>query len=91
MADPISIAVHLPITLGQFVKLAGLAGTGGEAKNLVLSGSVRVNDRVETRRGHELAPGDIVEVGGQRAQVWLETEPSDPSIPSEPMRPLEQS
>ncbi len=71
MAGPTPIAVDLPITLGQFVKLAGLAETGGDAKALVISGLVRVNDQAEKRRGHRLAPGDIVEVGGHRAQVVL--------------------
>jgi ribosome-associated protein len=69
VADPSRIAVALPITLGQFVKLAGLAQTGGDAKMMVMSGEVRVNDRVERRRGHGLALGDVVEVGGQRAEV----------------------
>jgi len=71
VAAPTPIAVDLPITLGQFVKLAGLAATGGDAKNLVTSGLVRVNDEVEKRRGHKLASGDIVQVGEQRAQVLL--------------------
>ncbi len=69
MAAPTPIAVDLPITLGQFVKLAGLAATGGDAKRLVVSGLVRVNGEVDRRRGHKLASGDIVEVQGAAAQV----------------------
>ncbi len=76
MADLTSIAVDLPITLGQFVKLAGLAETGGDAKSLVASGLVRVNNEVERRRGHRLAPGDIVEVRHRRAQVMLASAPT---------------
>lgn len=68
--DPTApMAVDLPITLGQFVKAAGLAATGGEAKYLVVAGLVRVNTQVETRRGHKLRPGDIVESQGVAAEV----------------------
>ena len=68
-AAPAPVAVRLPITLGQFVKLAGLAATGGEAKQLVGAGLVRVNAGIETRRGRKLAPGDTVEVQGAAARV----------------------
>jgi ribosome-associated protein len=78
VADPTPIAVELPITLGQFVKLAGLAETGGDAKSLVTSGLVRVNDEVEKRRGHRLAPGDVVEIGHQRARVTVAPAPAPP-------------
>jgi len=63
------VAVHLPITLGQFVKLAGLASTGGDAKRLVMMGAVRVNGEVETRRGRKLALGDVVEMAGAVIEV----------------------
>jgi len=88
---PTPIAVELPITLGQFVKLAGLAATGGEAKNLVSSGVVLVNGRIETRRGHKLAAADIVEVGGVRAQVRPDAEPPEPPRSAKPLGRLEQS
>jgi ribosome-associated protein len=67
------IAVDLPITLGQFVKLAGFAATGGEAKRIVIEELVRVNGRIETRRGHKLAPGDVVEARGAAAEVIART------------------
>jgi ribosome-associated protein len=57
---PEPVAVQLPITLGQFLKAAGLAATGGEAKYLVLSGLVTVNGEVELRRGRHLDFGDSV-------------------------------
>jgi ribosome-associated protein len=66
---PAPVEVALPITVGQFVKAAGLAQTGGEAKSLISSGLVRVNSHVETRRGHKLSPGDVVEVGESRVEV----------------------
>lgn len=64
-----TVVVDPPITLGQFVKLAGLAATGGEAKELVSGGQVRVNAQIETRRGHHLADGDVVEADGREAWV----------------------
>ena len=73
MAEPTPIAVDLPITLGQFVKLAGMAGTGGDAKQLVVAGLVRVNAQVEKRRGHKLVPGDIVAAQGAAAEVTVRT------------------
>jgi ribosome-associated protein len=48
------------ITLGQLLKVAGLAGTGGEAKFLLSEGGVTVNGEAEDRRGRKLRPGDTV-------------------------------
>jgi ribosome-associated protein len=57
------------IRLGQLLKLAGVAGTGGEARELVQAGAVRVNGEVETRRGRQLHHGDLVEAVGERVRV----------------------
>jgi ribosome-associated protein len=57
------------IRLGQFLKLADLIDTGGEAKVLIASGDVTVNGEVDTRRGRQLLPGDVVEVLGRVARV----------------------
>ena len=57
------------ITLGQALKAAGLAETGGEAKILIQAGEVRVNGQVETRRGRKLREGDVVEVGDEKLEV----------------------
>jgi ribosome-associated protein len=48
------------IRLGQFLKLADLVDTGADVKPLLADGDVRVNGEVETRRGRQLAPGDVV-------------------------------
>ena len=68
-APPLPVAVLLPITLGQFVKTAGLVVTGGEAKQLIAAGLVKVNGVVEKRRGHKLAVDDVVDVRGVLAAV----------------------
>lgn len=57
------------IRLGQFLKLANLVESGAEAKPLIADGLVQVNGEVETRRGRQLTPGDVVELAGQAARV----------------------
>jgi ribosome-associated protein len=66
---PVPVVVDPPITLGQFLKLAGLADTGGDAKYIVAAGLVTVNGQVERRRGHRLGLGDIVEIQGASVQA----------------------
>jgi ribosome-associated protein len=57
------------IRLGQALKLAGLAGSGGDARALIEDGAVRVNGEVETRRGRQLRRGDVVAVGGEAMRI----------------------
>jgi len=59
------------IKLDQFLKWQGLAGTGGQAKQLIQSGQVQVNGQVETRRGRKLRSGDTVTIGGRTLTVQL--------------------
>ena len=53
------------IKLDQFLKLADVVGSGGEAKHVIRSGAVMVNGEVETRRGRKLRSGDVVSVNGE--------------------------
>jgi ribosome-associated protein len=57
------------IRLGQLLKLAGVAGSGSEAKELLADGGVIVNGEPEERRGRQLRPGDVVVVGAQRLRI----------------------
>ena len=57
------------ITLDQFLKVQGVAGTGGQAKWMIQEGLVRVNGALEKRRGRKMQAGDVVEVGGERLVV----------------------
>ena len=57
------------IKLDQFLKLAQVVQSGGEAKHLIQSGAVLVNGAVETRRGRKLYPGDVVKVAGEELVV----------------------
>jgi len=53
------------IKLDQFLKLANLVESGGQAKALIQGGMVKVNGEVETRRGRKLHQGDAVEFEGE--------------------------
>lgn len=57
------------IRLGQFLKLASVIETGGEAKLRITAGDVTVNGEVEVRRGRQLHRGDVVVIDGQRLRV----------------------
>jgi ribosome-associated protein len=57
------------IRLGQLLKLAGLAESGADARELVQDGAARVNGQVETRRGRQLRRGDVVDVAGITVRV----------------------
>lgn len=48
------------IELNTFLKIKNLASTGGQAKNLIRSGTIFVNDSVETRNKRKLINGDKV-------------------------------
>lgn len=50
------------IKLDQFLKWANIAETGGQAKNMIQAGEIKVNDEIEYRRSHKLVPGDRVEI-----------------------------
>ena len=51
------------IRLGQLLKLSAIAGSGSEARALLLEQAVTVNGEPETRRGRQLRRGDVVAVG----------------------------
>lgn len=53
------------IRLGQLLQYAGLADSGGEAKQLLAAGAVVVNGEPEARRGRQLHPGDVIGVGDE--------------------------
>lgn len=60
------------IKLDQFLKLVGVAFTGGQAKLMIQDGEVKVNGAIETRRSRKLVPGDAVMVQGKTYRVELE-------------------
>lgn len=56
------------IQLDQFLKWAGIAETGGHAKELVAEGIVSVNGEIAHERRKKLYPGDTVKV--QETGFW---------------------
>ena len=70
MTAPFDVPIRdQSIRLGQFLKLANLVESGADAKPVVQDGLVRVNGEVETRRGRQLHPGDVVELAGVAVRV----------------------
>lgn len=57
------------ITLGQFIKLAGIIDTGGQAKDYLAEAEILVNGEKENRRGKKLYPKDIVQVDEENAFI----------------------
>jgi ribosome-associated protein len=57
------------IKLDQFLKFESLVGSGGEAKNIIGDGMVKVNGSVELARGKKLRIGDTVEVFGEVIKI----------------------
>lgn len=72
MPDEIAVK-KLPIDLDQFLKLAGVVASGGEAKYMIGEGFVTVNDEPESRRRRKLTLGDVVNVEGAGAYCVIET------------------
>ncbi len=59
------------IKLDSFMKWQNLVETGGQAKLIIQEGEVRVNGKVETRRGRKLVNGDKVTFKGRTVTVKL--------------------
>ena len=57
------------IKLQDLLKLANVVETGGEAKELVQGGAVKVNGEVCTMRGKKCRAGDVIELDGQSVTV----------------------
>ena len=57
------------IKLDALLKFAGVTETGGEAKEAIQAGEVKVNGAVCTMRGKKLRPGDRVELSGVQLVV----------------------
>ena len=57
------------IKLEQFLKLAGIASTGGEAKNMISEGYVIVDDEVCLMRGKKLLGNEIIKIKNNPEKV----------------------
>ena len=57
------------ITLGQFLKLADIIQSGGEAKSFLVQNKVEIDGISDNRRGRKLRGGEIIEILGQRYEI----------------------
>jgi ribosome-associated protein len=60
------------IELNAFLKIVGIASTGGRAKLLIRDGNVKVNGVVETRVTNKLRNGFVVECEEKKFTVNLD-------------------
>lgn len=57
------------IKLEALLKFAGVTETGGEAKQVIQAGEVKVNGESCAMRGKKLRPGDVVELSGVKVTI----------------------
>ncbi|MGO1469031.1 MAG: S4 domain-containing protein YaaA [Tissierella sp.] len=57
------------IKLDQFLKLCGIASTGGHAKILIKEGNVEVNGEVNTMRGKKLRKNDTITIENNNFKI----------------------
>ena len=61
------ILINTPyVTLGQFLKLADIIQSGGEAKLYLANNKVLINGEEDNRRGRKLKDGDIIKTKEKR-------------------------
>jgi ribosome-associated protein len=60
-----------PVELYKVLKFEGMVGSGGEAKNVIADGLVRVNREVETRKRKKLVSGDVIEFGSEKIVLQM--------------------
>ena len=61
------------IKLDSLLKFAGMVETGGEAKELIQAGQVKLTGEVCTMRGKKCVPGDEIELDGRTVAVRART------------------
>ena len=57
------------ITLGQFLKVADIIQSGGEAKSFLAQNKVEIDGIADNRRGRKLRGGEVVVVLGQKFEI----------------------
>ena len=73
MSTPLDVPIRdESIRLGQLLKLAGVVDDGAMAREVIERGLVAVNDEIDTRRGRQVRPGDVVTYESETIQVTAE-------------------
>ena len=57
------------IKLDAFLKWAGIASHGSEAKFYIKNEEIKLNGKVEIQRGKKLVKGDIIEFNGETYKI----------------------
>lgn len=57
------------IELKNLLKVSGLCETGGEAKDAIVNGEVKVDGQVDTRKAGKIRSGQIVSYQGKQIKV----------------------
>lgn len=65
---------NLPIELAKFLKYAGLAESGGQAKQLILGGDVQVNGSIVAQKSLKIHDGDEITVAGKSIRICSQRE-----------------
>jgi ribosome-associated protein len=73
VSTPIDVPIRdESIRLGQLLKLAGVVDDGAMAREVIERGLVAVNDEIDTRRGRQVRPGDVVTYETETIRVTAE-------------------
>lgn len=59
------------ITLGQFLKVADIISSGGEAKIFLSENKVFINDELDQRRGRKLYKDDVIRIDSKYYRVCI--------------------
>ena len=57
------------IKLDSFLKWAGIASLGSEAKFYIKNEDIKLNGEIETQRGKKLVKGDIIEFNNEYYKI----------------------
>lgn len=61
------------VTLGQFLKLADIIQTGGEAKMFLMENEVIINEEIDNRRGRKLRENDVIVIRNIKYRITNES------------------
>ena len=62
-----------PVELYKILKFQGLASSGGEAKDAIAAGVVKVTGNTETQKRKKIVAGDTIEFEEQKLDIQLDT------------------
>ena len=69
MDESVVVLREEPAELCKILKFENLVMSGGEAKQVIAAGLVRVNHEVETRKRRKIYSGDLIEFQGQQLKI----------------------